>query len=238
MTSIPSETQQSTQSSFYESRSVTSTQPPVLSIEEMGSATEYKALRDEILKRIELQYQYMSLALITLGTTLGLGLQARASTIVLVYPLAAPFLAAAWAFDDYVIRLLANYIKVRIEPGIGKSNMGWEDFFQKWQSQSGARQFAPRERSSSEVCHSHGPHGSRFHPIPSLFHRASHMYLSGVGIFVGAPLFAILLAVPMARWDLTDIPLFIVAVIGLIFSIFCLRPPSVEEPDQTSPRDH
>lgn len=227
MTTIPNETQQSTQSSFYESSPVTSTQPPVSPIQGIEPAAEYKALRDEIVKRIELQYQFMYLALIVLGTTLGLGLQARASSLVLIYPLIAPFLAVAWVFNDYMIRLLGKCIKVRIESGVGKGNMGWEHFFQEWQSRSGARQFAPRERSSSEVCHSYGPHGSPFHRISSQLHMASSMYLAGVGIFVAAPLFAILLAVPIARWDITDISLFILAAIGLIFSIFRLRPQSV-----------
>jgi len=57
------------------------------------------------------------------------------------------------------------------------------------------------------------------------------MYLSGIGIFIVAPLLAILLAVPIARWDATDIPLFALAAIGLIFSIFRLRPLSVEVPE-------
>jgi len=231
MTTIPNETKQSTQSSFYESSPVTSTQPPVLPIQGMESGAEYKALRDEIVKRLELQYQFMYMALIILGTTLGLGLQARASSLVLVYPLIAPFLAAAWAYNDYIVRLLGKYIKVRIESGVGKSNMGWEHFFQEWQSRSGAREFASRECSSSEVCHSYGPHGSPFHPISSLLHTATQMYLSGIGIFIVAPLLAILLAVPIARWDATDIPLFVLAAIGLIFSIFRLRPLSVEVPD-------
>jgi len=132
MTTIPNETQQSTQSSFYESSPVISTQSPVSPIQGIEPAAEYKALRDEILKRVELQYQFMYLALFVLGTTLGLGLQARALSLVLIYPLIAPFLAIAWAFNDYMIRLLGKYIKVRTESGVGKSNMGWEHFFQEW----------------------------------------------------------------------------------------------------------
>src|SRR5690348_1002208 len=89
---------------------------------------EYNALREEILKRMELQHQVMFLALPVFGTILGVGIQFRASSIVLLYPIIAVFLAATWAWNHRRVRELGAYIRVRIEARVGQTHMGWESY--------------------------------------------------------------------------------------------------------------
>ena len=83
---------------------------------------EYSALRDEILKRSEIQHQLVSLSLIATGTFLTIG----STTATLAYPILATFLAAAWAQNDFRIRQMGMYIKKRIEEKLLGSNLGWE----------------------------------------------------------------------------------------------------------------
>jgi hypothetical protein len=59
--------------------------------------TEYSALRSELVKRMELQHQLISLALIAAGTFLSVGLEADSTIMILIYPFLAMFLASAWA---------------------------------------------------------------------------------------------------------------------------------------------
>ncbi|MCX7000532.1 MAG: hypothetical protein NT106_09605 [Candidatus Sumerlaeota bacterium] len=86
---------------------------------------EYAALRSEILKRSETQNQLISLALIASGTFLTLSLQ-NTSTIALVYPILALFLAMLWVQHDYKIRQIGAYIKERIEKPFLSEGLGWE----------------------------------------------------------------------------------------------------------------
>lgn len=59
-------------------------------------ATKYKALRDEIVKRLEFRYQIINLTLVVAGTFLTIGVQANMpASVLLVYPLLASFLIAA-----------------------------------------------------------------------------------------------------------------------------------------------
>ena len=87
---------------------------------------EYNALRNEILKRIELQHQMISLTLIVFGTILGFGLQLHSSSIVLLYPVVSFFLAASWAHNGRSIRDIATYIREQVEARAGENNFGWE----------------------------------------------------------------------------------------------------------------
>jgi hypothetical protein len=87
---------------------------------------EYAALRAELLKRIELQHQVISLTLIVFGTMLSFGLQVRSSSIVLLYPVLALFLAASWAHNGRAIRDMVIYIKDQVEAAVGGNNFGWE----------------------------------------------------------------------------------------------------------------
>jgi hypothetical protein len=89
---------------------------------------EYGALRDEIIKRIEIEHQLISLALIAPGTILAIGVQTREAALLLLYPILACFLSAVYAFNEYRIFEIGNYIRNRIEPRVGENNIGWETF--------------------------------------------------------------------------------------------------------------
>lgn len=100
---------------------------------------EYKALRDEILKRKETQHQFASFALIALSTVIAFGLQTKNATLILLYPILAMFLAIAWANQDRSVMLIGAYIRSRIEPKVGKDNMGWEHFVYAYYSKAEKR---------------------------------------------------------------------------------------------------
>ena len=88
--------------------------------------SEYTALRSEILKRIEIQHQLITLTLVVAGTFLSLGSQTNADPVVLlVYPIIAMFLAIGWEQNMLHIRQLGIYIRDRIESRI--SGGGWEN---------------------------------------------------------------------------------------------------------------
>ncbi|MCP4427620.1 MAG: hypothetical protein GY803_24315 [Chloroflexi bacterium] len=88
---------------------------------------EYSALRAELLKRIEIQHQLITFALIASGTFLTIGLKDQGSpTIILMYPILAMFLSAAWAQSDLRIWQIGTYIKRRIEEKILGNHLGWE----------------------------------------------------------------------------------------------------------------
>lgn len=94
--------------------------------EDITSAiTEYNALRDEILKRLEFRYQTINLTLIVAGTFLTVGVQANTPpSVLLVYPLLASFLVAAWAYNGAASLRIAQYIRESIEPEV--AGLGWE----------------------------------------------------------------------------------------------------------------
>jgi hypothetical protein len=83
---------------------------------------EYSALRSEILKRGEMQFQLVSLCVIAVGTFLALG----STTAILTYPILAMFLAAAYAQNELRLRQVSAYIKVRIEEKLLDNDLGWQ----------------------------------------------------------------------------------------------------------------
>jgi hypothetical protein len=149
---------------------------------------EYGTLREEILKRIELRTQVTSLALIVFGTMMSFGLQARSSSVILLYPILAIFLAGSWTHNGIRIREIAIYIRDQIESRIGENILAWE--------------------------HRASPHQK---PLDRL------NFLSAGGIFIGTSSFAIVVALPLAHFDTTDILLFVFAAISVICSSLLLR---------------
>ncbi len=91
---------------------------------------EYSALREEIVKRIELEYQLIYLSLVTFGVICGLGLPAHSSLVILFYPIFATCIIAGWVNSDNSIQYIANYIKNHIETKLGEDNTGWEHRFE------------------------------------------------------------------------------------------------------------
>lgn len=85
---------------------------------------EYGSLRGEILKRIELRQQIVSVTLTLAGIFLGVGLTTE--SVTLVYPPLAMFLAFGWAQNDFRIRDLAKYIRERLE--IVSPHAGYETY--------------------------------------------------------------------------------------------------------------
>jgi hypothetical protein len=74
---------------------------------------EYTTLRNEILKRVELRHQIVSVALTLAGIFLAVGL--TKDLVALIYPPLAACLALAWIQNDFRTRYAANYICENIE---------------------------------------------------------------------------------------------------------------------------
>jgi len=97
-----------------------------------GVDLEYNSLRGEILKRIELRQQIISITLTLAGIFLSFGLST--DTVALIYPPLAAFLSIAWAQNDFRIRDLAAYIRENLETApIG---LGYETYVQRERSKN------------------------------------------------------------------------------------------------------
>ena len=86
---------------------------------------QFSALREEILKRTEIQHQLITLAVVASGAFLSVnigGLQ----TVPLAYPVLAMFLAAAWSQNNVRILQIGGYIKENIEKKLLANDLGWE----------------------------------------------------------------------------------------------------------------
>ena len=92
-------------------------------------AAEYKALRDEILKRVEFRYQLLNLTLISAGTLLGAGLNTNSAPVLLVYPIVGAFLAAGWAHNGEAITTMVKYVREELEDA--HTGLGWENYLLK-----------------------------------------------------------------------------------------------------------
>jgi len=86
---------------------------------------EYKTLRDEILKRIELRQQHIQITLGIAGAFLGFGLQTSPS-VALIYPPIGTLLVLSWAQNEYRMRDISKYISNHIEKLI--SGLNWETY--------------------------------------------------------------------------------------------------------------
>ena len=89
---------------------------------------EYTALRDEIVKRIEIQHQLVSLALIAPGTVLAIGFQTSSASLMLLYPLLGMFLSAVWLSNSFALHDIAAYIANQIRSRVGANLSIWEHF--------------------------------------------------------------------------------------------------------------
>lgn len=78
-----------------------------------GYGWEYAAIRSEILKRIEMRQQLISITLTLAGIFLSFGLNNE--MVTLVYPPLAMFLAFGWAQNDFRIRRMGRYIRDNLE---------------------------------------------------------------------------------------------------------------------------
>ena len=78
-----------------------------------GYGWEYTAIRGEILKRIEMRQQLISITLTLAGIFLSIGLTSE--MVTLIYPPLAMFLAFGWSQNDLRIRRSARYIRDNLE---------------------------------------------------------------------------------------------------------------------------
>lgn len=92
-----------------------------------GIKLEYTALRSEIVQRIGLRQQLISITLTIAGVMLGFGI--NNGSIALVYPPLAAFLAIAWTQNDNRVRDAATYIRDHLEPKV--PGLGWENHVQE-----------------------------------------------------------------------------------------------------------
>ena len=97
-----------------------------------GVKLEYASLKSEMIKRIELRQQLISIALTITGVMLGFGI--NNGLIALIYPPLALFLAITWTQNDIRIHDAANYIREEIE----KKYIGlhWETYVQESREKS------------------------------------------------------------------------------------------------------
>lgn len=87
---------------------------------------QFSALRDEILKRLEMQHQLLALALIVSGTLLTIGLADKGpAMILLLSPILIMFIAIAWSSNNVRIGQAGKFIK-EVE--------GAEDWEHYWRS--------------------------------------------------------------------------------------------------------
>jgi hypothetical protein len=89
---------------------------------------EYCALREEIVKRIELEYQIIYITLLIFFTICGFAIPSKLSVIIILYPMLCVLLASAWINSDFSILYIAQYIKNQIEAKIGEGTAGWEHY--------------------------------------------------------------------------------------------------------------
>ena len=87
---------------------------------------EYNALREEIVKHIEIEHQLISLALIAPGTILTIGFQTNNASLIFLYPILGLFLSIVWLANYESVYNLASYIRTHIEANAGHNNIGWE----------------------------------------------------------------------------------------------------------------
>ncbi len=79
---------------------------------------EFMTLREEVLRRIDARQQTLSVTLTLAGAFLGLGWGAG-SSVLLMYPLIALFLAVSWAQNEVFIKQINAYIRDHLENGAG-----------------------------------------------------------------------------------------------------------------------
>ena len=79
---------------------------------EPGTVGEYRALGAEILKRLEIRYQLPTFTMIASGTFATVAVKGIVSpTLILLQPIFATLLAAAWAHSDLGIEEIGQYLK-------------------------------------------------------------------------------------------------------------------------------
>lgn len=88
---------------------------------------EYDALRNEILKRMEIRQQLFTFTLVIAGSFLSVGLATNLNyKLLFAYPLISLFIAGSWMQSDFRIYQLGQYIKNQVETKFLPTGGGWE----------------------------------------------------------------------------------------------------------------
>lgn len=87
---------------------------------------EYNALRDEIIKRMDVENQLTAFTIIVFGTIMGIGFQNKTTSLILLFPALALFLSIGWSHSDARTMQIGAYISEHIESAVGTENIGWE----------------------------------------------------------------------------------------------------------------
>lgn len=90
------------------------------------SLAEYNNLRNEIVARVGIEHQLISISLIALGALLAVGLKTENISLFLLYPALITVLAAMWRDNQIRIGEISSYIRNRIAKKVGEDNIGWE----------------------------------------------------------------------------------------------------------------
>lgn len=86
---------------------------------------EYSVLKREVIKRTEIRNQLLALTLVAASTFLTMGAQELVvPSVLLIYPILAAFLAAAWTHSDIRVGEIGEYIRRNIESRL--EGLGWE----------------------------------------------------------------------------------------------------------------
>ena len=76
---------------------------------------QYTALREEMVKQIELRNQPISFALIAFGSLAAAMAQKPTAPFLFLYPILAAFLSTAWSYHARVIRQIGYFIWKQVE---------------------------------------------------------------------------------------------------------------------------
>jgi hypothetical protein len=160
---------------------------------------EYKTLREELLKRMELRQHVVQINLTIASLILSYGLIQRIQNtstgqmmaspeVALIYPPIAALLGLGWAQIENRIQVISEYIRVRIEKNI--PDLCWETYMDEFRkgdlgfanSSSGTKKFSNDE----ELIKIHDKLG-RF---------GSSILLSHGGVFIGTQIMALYIGFP------------------------------------------
>ncbi|MCK2241769.1 MULTISPECIES: hypothetical protein [unclassified Crossiella] len=92
---------------------------------------EFTALRAELLKHIELQFQLVGVSVVALGTILSVGYQTKNAAIMSLYPVLAMILGLYWLNLAHAIMRCGTYIKTYLEPRMPAGHIGWEHYIRR-----------------------------------------------------------------------------------------------------------
>jgi hypothetical protein len=97
-------------------------------LELTGLQMEYTFLREQFLKRVEMRHQVVEITLTLAAAFFGVALtKGVPSSVALVFPPIATFLALEWIYIDIRQAQTIKYL-LRLEKKIPELKLGWEDF--------------------------------------------------------------------------------------------------------------